>query len=157
MREKYKKQKMFIVILAIFIMGIIEATSVYAYFSADASASSSMHIDLQDAKPQIFETKGNNQIKLTIKNTEKSDAYIRIKAITPSSVNVTYSSNVASSNDGYYYYADVVLPGSSTNEITINFNTSRTEHYKSIIVAETISASYDEQGSPYANWNATLE
>lgn len=150
-------RKYLIRILALIVILIgITAVSVYAYFySYFITVPAAMELELGDGKPQIVTSLGNNKVVVTIKNIGTQVMYARIKAIVPDGVQVTYSSTNGNEKGKYYYYNAPI--DNASEPIEISFSTTRTDSYKSVIVAETVSALYNEQGDTYADWTATIE
>ena len=60
--------------------------------------------------------------------------------------------------NGYYYYSDIVPVGGETEELQVKIDSKDSEEEFNVIVAqECTPVLYDNEGKPYADWNAKQE
>ena len=99
---------------------------------------------------------------VTIKNTGKYDCFVRVKAFAP--VELTYNApdgGWSAGKDDYWYY-DEVLPAEKTtgSELNITYTfpsgDDKPEEFNIVVIQECTPVLYDEDGSPYADWNHVI-
>ena len=146
-------KKLLMMLLCILLL--ISTTTVFAYYSNYFEVSQPLAVNVNDGIPQIVTSTGSNQINVTVRNTGSAKMFARIKVLTPSTVTASYSSADGEINDGYFYYSSPIETNS--NPIVVNLSTTRTDSYQSVVVVETTTAQYNEQGTAYADWTTTIE
>ena len=88
-----------------------------------------------------------------------------MKALNGSEYTLTYtdtSGKWTPGSDGYYYYSDIVNGGEATGGLDIKIgnvpeSVEDGSSFNIVVVYETTPVRYDENGKPYADWNATLD
>lgn len=154
--NKIKTKLIFTIIFTIIII-LALITMVYAYFTSYAVAKGVKEISFDFAKIENVITNDNKTLHVSQNNVSNTPCYIRIKAFAGSKAQLRYSSQngkwILGDND-YYYYSDVVLPNSSTEEILIDTLDipSNVDNFNVFVVAEATRVYYNESGEPYADW-----
>ena len=61
--------------------------------------------------------------------------------------------------DGYYYYADIVEGGQTTEPLDVKIENipEDAKDFNVIVIHESTPVQYDEDGKPYADWNIKLD
>lgn len=99
-----------------------------------------------------------------IENTGKADCFVRVKVIAASQFDIQASgSNWSLSDDGYWYYSQVVRlvvkPSQLFAAITVSEKVKTS--FNVVVVQECAPVTYDENGNPCvapdAKWDATAQ
>ena len=100
----------------------------------------------------------------SIENTGKADCFVRVKVIAASQFDIQASgSNWSLSDDGYWYYSQVVPVGGKTEPIVAAITVSEKvkTSFNVVVVQECAPVTYDENGNPCvapdAKWDATAQ
>lgn len=143
--------------------GVID--SAWAYFTTYAEAAGSISIELGDV------TEIEEEISEWTKRVEIASAadsgpvYIRAKAFSGSEYTLSYSSEGGWSdgNDGYWYYDQILYGGEKTEgRLLIKIegvpkDAKAGDDFNVIVVYESTPVLYEEDGTPYADWEAVLD
>lgn len=138
-----------------------------AYFTATASADGKVNIAIEDTHSSITETHGEGSVKvISVANTENTPCYVRVVVLVPESIVATYSGEkwTKNDNDGYYYYSDILEAGQSASDLIIDVDTTNAladskltyADFNVIVIPESTKVLFDENGAPYADWNAAI-
>lgn len=136
----------------------------WAYFTTYAQAQGSIAIELGD-ETEIEERFSGWVKHVTVTSEEGSEpVYIRAKAFSGGRYSLTYSGDGWSEGtDGYLYYDEMVPGGGKTAELSVSIGNIPEEDLKDnltfnvIVVYESTPVMYNEDGTPYADWNAVLD
>lgn len=136
----------------------------WAYFTTYAEAQGSIAIELGD-ETEIEERFSGWVKHVTVTSEEGSEpVYIRAKAFGGGRYSLTYSGEGWSEGtDGYYYYDGMVPGGGKTTELSVSIGNIPEEELKDnltfnvIVIYESTPVMYNEDGTPYADWNAVLD
>lgn len=142
------------------------AGSAWAYFTTYTQASGGYQIRL-GSRSTAEEEVGDWTKHVTVSNDGASNqpVYIRAKAFSGSRYELTYSSAGNKWNPGeddYYYYSDIVEPGAATEALDIRIHgvpgeVKGGDSFNVVVVYESTPVCYQEDGTPYADWNQILE
>ena len=104
---------------------------------------------------------------VSIENTGDYDCYIRIRAYAGNNYNLTYedggSGKWYDGKDGYWYYKDILTVGSTSKTVNVILpqellkDVTDEKDLNVIVIQECTPVQYDNNGEPYADWNATFE
>ena len=134
-----------------------------AYFTTYATAKGGISVDIgptTDVKEKFKDWKKT----IEIENTGKADCFVRVKVIAASQFDIQASgSNWSLSDDGYWYYSQVVPVGGKTEPIVAAITVSEKvkTSFNVVVVQECTPVTYDENGNPCvapdAKWDATAQ
>lgn len=134
-----------------------------AYFTTYATAKGGISVDIgptTDVKEKFKDWKKT----IEIENTGKADCFVRVKVIAASQFDIQASgSNWSLSDDGYWYYSQVVPVGGKTEPIVAAITVSEKvkTSFNVVVVQECAPVTYDENGNPCvapdAKWDATAQ
>ena len=134
-----------------------------AYFTTYATAKGGISVDIgptTDVKEKFKDWKKT----IEIENTGKADCFVRVKVIAASQFDIQASgSNWSLSDDGYWYYSQVVPVGGKTEPIVAAITVSEKvkTSFNVVVVQECAPGTYDENGNPCvapdAKWDATAQ
>lgn len=133
-----------------------------AYFTTYAEASGGGTVSLG-----FTETVPNEKVvdwtkEISIENQGDYDCFVRVKIF----AGAKYQEGLEISGEGwskgendYYYYKDVIPAGGTTPDHLLAKidNMESTEDFNVIVVQESAPVLYDENGSPYVDWNVVLD
>ena len=96
---------------------------------------------------------------MTISNTGDYDCYVRVRAFAGSAYSLQYfGENWTPGTDGYYYYNEIVPAGGSTGTLDIMIaGAVDGQSFNVVVVQECTPVQYDEDDSPYADWNVIAD
>ena len=147
----------------------VSVGSALAYFTTYTEVKGEVTMELGYPKTDIEEFVVDGQKEITLLNTGDYDCYVRVKALTGDAYkeNITYSDvdgKWTPGADGYYYFNDIVAAGETTSQINVGFTFPVKEEgqeppadFNIIIIQECTSVLYEEDGTPYADWDAVAE
>lgn len=121
-----------------------------AYFTTYATAKGGISVDIgptTDVKEKFKDWKKT----IEIENTGKADCFVRVKVIAASQFDIQASgSNWSLSDDGYWYYSQVVPVGGKTEPIVAAITVSEKvkTSFNVVVVQECAPVTYDEKGNP---------
>lgn len=155
------KSKLLLFLAAtVIIISSIAVKPAVAFFTDQVMTEGKLKIALGDGKPVIEEEVENMIKRVSIKNTGEYDIFVRAKAIYPDSCTVTFmdSTNWSQSNDGYYYYSEVIAPGDATEKLNLKIEKDYTfnSSFNVVIIQEATKVLYDEAGNTTADWEAKI-
>lgn len=167
MKKNMSNKTISLALMALILTLGISVGGVMAYFTTYTEAKGEVVMDLGFPNTGIEEhvVDGKKEIKLL--NTGDYDCYVRLKALTGDAYkdSLVYSEpdgagKWAPGADGYYYYSDIVGAEEMTNQINVGFSFPVEEEGKEppadfnvIIIQESTQVLYEEDGTPYADWN----
>ena len=141
--------------------GALSAGRSMAYFSTYALARGGYELRL-GAQTQIREKIDHLDKHIQIQNTGEAACFVRVKVFSGSLVGITFSDASGSwsqGEDGYWYYAGVLLPGETAEELAASMQVteemSRLEEgsFDIIVIQECTPALWREDGAPCADWS----
>lgn len=156
---KNKKVKIFIITGIILLCLGIMINRIWAYFTTYTSAEGGHTIEIGDTTIEIEEKIDDGMDKhVKVVNTGDFEAFVRVKAFAGDKYTLSYitGSKWKAGDNGYYYYSEVLAPGSTTDELIVKVENSEDE-FNVIVVAESTKVLYKENGDPYYDWNATAD
>ncbi|MCI9647576.1 MAG: hypothetical protein HFH40_12435 [Lachnospiraceae bacterium] len=157
-----KKRSIFLAALAAVMIAAGTVGSAWAYFTTYAEAQGGYPISLGD-ETRIEEEFSDWTKHIAITSAEDSEpAYIRVKAFSGSEYTLVYSDASGKwtpGEDGYYYYADIVEGGQTTEPLDVKIENipEDAKDFNVIVIHESTPVQYDEDGNPYADWNIKLD
>ena len=139
-------------------MGLSVGTAM-AYFTTYTEAAGGVPLELGFTTTVPSETVDNWTKHVTIANTGNQDCYVRVKAFAGSAYALQYTGdNWTPGADGYYYYSEIVPAGGSTGTLDIAIgNVEEGQSFNVVVVQECTLVQYDDNGSPYADWNTIAD
>lgn len=162
--KKLNKKTLCLVAAALTLTAGLSISSAMAYFTTYAEAKGGVQIHMGFTDTEIEETVESGQKEIQIKNTGDYDCYVRVKALTGDTYKdkIEYVEEDGSGKwtpgaDGYYYYSDVVAAGEMTSQLNVKITWPAEEEatdFNVIIIQESTQVRYDENGEPYADWEA---
>lgn len=156
---------------------IVGALFVYQTTGGDVSGCSNSYTFVKDGEKiwnsTVVHSTSNNETSMYSKVTSNLSAeatvninsgapedayYIRVKCFTDCS-NLSIGANkwVINTDDGYFYYSDIVQKGKSSQPISIMLENDNREEINLIIVTEVTKVRYHEEGNTYAEWESLEE
>lgn len=155
--------------IALAMVSVISAGSTMAYFTTFATAKGGHEITL-GTETQIKETFSRWTKHVILTNTENTECYVRVRAFAGSAYELEYggSDKWSKGDDGYWYYNEILLPGSDTDLLDIKINLPQaedelgnklayTEDFNVVVIQECTAVLYTEDGTAYADWSNVLE
>lgn len=149
-----KTKWLFIIAAIALVISTVAVKPAMAFFTDTIQTQGGFKISVGDGVPEIHEDVENLTKKVTIRNVGDYPIFVRAKAIYPDNCDVTFTVTEGWSDggDGYYYYADPIVPGESTPEdfpltLKITRNAGETGTFNVIIVQEATKVAYDENGN----------
>lgn len=103
--------------------------------------------------------------RLVVHITEDSEpVFVRAKAYSGSQYELAYeapSQRWTAGDDGYYYYDTILYGGQSAEELIVHIGNVRDparqdDEFHVVVCYETTPVLYQEDGTPYADWNMIL-
>lgn len=109
--------------------------------------------------------------EIQIRNTGDADCFVRARIYAGSLLQLTESEIVPEGGaahwrkdaDGWWYYESVLKPGEATNILSVKIGVSSElmdldiDNFNVIVVQESTPALYQEDGTPYADWNLSIK
>lgn len=165
-----KKRNRFINILLISFAVIVVASAgigeAWAYFTTYATAQGGYTIHL-GYETEIEESYMAGVKSVVISNEVGSEpVYIRVKAFSGEKYPLTYSSDSDSwrfmEADGYWYYDEIVYGGDETAALNVKIEMPEKPaedelEFNVVVIYESTPVRYEADGTPYADWDATLD
>ena len=150
-------------IVAALIVAGVSVKQTLAYFTTYATAKGGISIDIgptTDVNEKFKDWKKTIQVE----NTGDADCFVRVKVIAASQFEIAAEgSNWSLSDDGYWYYSQVVPVGQMTEPIVASIHVSEDvkTSFNVVVVQECTRVSYDENGNPCvasdADWTASAQ
>ncbi len=139
----------------------------WAYFTTNTNAEGGYAISLSGEVTTVDEEFSFNDWtkRLVVTNTDESGraVYVRARAFSGDRYPLVYGgTGWEGSDDGYYYYGEILDTGSSAQELRVEIQgvpeeVTDPESFNVVVVYETTPVQYDADGNPYADWNLKLE
>ena len=162
MKKKFSKKSLCLAAAALALTAGLSVNSAMAYFTTYATAAGGVTIILGSTTTVPEETVSDWTKHIVIKNTGDFECYVRVKVFAgdkyQDGLKYQGSEKWSPGEGDYYYYSDVVLAGGETEELQVKIDSKDSEEEFNVIVAqECTPVLYDDQGNPYADWNAKQE
>ena len=158
------KNKLKICLIIIFVILILSllVTKVYAYFTVFAATNGTVQMEFGQTSTYMYQEVGSDGVDIYIANTGDYHCYVRVKIFASSSANISYEAESGwnQQGDGYWYYDQILAPGTNTSKIVLKNPTENVENAEKIqiiAIQEITEVMYNENGEPYADWNRTIE
>ena len=160
-----KKKTIVLAALAAVLTLEAAAGSAWAYFTTYTEARGGYPIELEDTTTIREEFSAWTKHVVVASEKDSRPVYVRVKALNGSEYTLTYTDTCGKwtpGSDGYYYYSDIVNGGEATGGLDIKIgnvpeSVEDGSSFNIVVVYETTPVRYDENGKPYADWNATLD
>ena len=162
MMKNVKKKNLCLAAAALTLTACLSEGTAMAYFTTYTTAAGDVTISL-GSTVTIPEEKVSDWTKhIVIKNTGDYECYVRVKVFAGEKYQdgLVYqgSQKWSPGEEDYYYYSDIVPAGGETEELQVKIDSKDSEEEFNIIVAqECTPVLYDDEGKPYADWNAKQE
>lgn len=138
--------------------------SAWAYFTTYAEAKGGYTIELGDRTTVEEEFSAWTKHVVVTSEEGSEPVYVRARAFCGSGYSLVYSGSDrwGPAADGYYYYSDILGGGESTDPLDVRIEDVPAEvddaaAFNVVVVYETTPVLYREDGTPYADWTATLD
>lgn len=156
MKKRQINKTLCLALTAAVLAGGISVGPAMAYFTTYTSAAGRQVLNLGFTTTKIHETVSEWTKHIQVENTGDYDCYVRVKLFTGNK----YKDRLAvtpgkwtAGEDGYYYYSDVLTPGSLSDELLVKIDhTGLEEDFNVVVVQEYSPVLYDEAGNPYYDW-----
>lgn len=160
-----KKKTLILAALAATLTMPAAAGSAWAYFTTYTEARGGYPIELGDTTTIREDFSAWTKHVVVASEEGSQPVYVRVKAINGSEYTLTYTDSSGKwtpGSDGYYYYSDMVNGGEATSGLDIKIgnvpeSVEDASSFNVVVVYETTPVRYDENGRPYADWNAALD
>ena len=163
MKRRLGKKTVFLTAAALTMTLGLSVGTAMAYFTTYTEAAGGVELELGFTETIPHEEVTDWTKHIRIENTGNYDCYVRVKVFAGELFqdSLTYgddSGKWTPGADDYYYYSDVVAPGASSDEMQIRIDsTGLDQDFNVIVVQECTPVLYDENGNPYADWNAVAD
>lgn len=151
-----KKTKVFwLTVAALVFLAGAAVPPAMAYFTTYVEAEGGYPITLGN-ETTIEEKVENMEKHIVLTNTGESDCFVRVKVFAGSQITLTMSgSSWNQGEDGYWYYSDIVPVSGNTEELLAKIAVPEEykESFNVVVVQECTPVLYEEDGTPYADWN----
>ena len=151
MKIKRNKRTLCLAAAALALLVGAAAGRAMAYFTACVTAEGGHELELGFTTTIPNENVENWTKNVTITNTGGKDCYVRIKVFAGEAYKdrLTFvKGSWESGKDGYYYWKEILTPGSDTGSLLIEIDhTGLTESFNVIVVQECMPVPYDENGN----------
>lgn len=162
MKKKFNKKSLCLAAAALALTAGLSVNSAMAYFTTYTTAAGDVTISL-GSTVTIPEEKVSDWTKhIVIKNTGDYECYVRVKVFAgekyQDGLQYQGSQKWSPGENDYYYYSDIVPAGGETEELQVKIDSKDSEEeFNVIVVQECTPVLYDNEGKPYADWNAKQE
>mgnify|MGYP000165704535 FL=1 len=163
MKKKFNKKSLCLAAAALALTAGLSVDSAMAYFTTYTTAAGDVTISL-GSTVTIPEEKVSDWTKhIVIKNTGDYECYVRVKVFAGEKYQdgLHYQKGdkwTGGENRDYCYYSDIVPAGGETEELQVKIDSKDSEEeFNVIVVQECTPVLYDNEGKPYADWNAKQE
>lgn len=170
MKKNMSKKSCGLALMALILTMGISVGGVMAYFTTYTEAKGEITMELSYPDVDIEEKVVDGKKEITLLNTGTEACYVRVKALTGDAYkdDLVYSEPDGAGKwtpgaDGYYYYSDIVEAEGKTSQINVGFKFPVKEgedipaDFNVIIIQECTQVLYEEDGTPYADWNKIAE
>ena len=159
-------KKVWLTAAAAVLAGGISLQGAMAYFTTYASAGGGAVLELgHETEIEENFSAWTKDIKVT--NTGDVDCYVRVKVLAGSQFTEPGSQFAldisgdgwSAGEGGYWYYADPIAPDAQTGSLLaqITIPEEFMEDFNVAVAQECTPVQYDENGSPYADWDLTMD
>lgn len=160
--RKLHKKPLIMAAATLALTGTLAVGSAMAYFTTYSTAGGGVTMNMGFTETIPNEEVDENGKHITITNTGDYDCFVRVKAFAP--VELTYNApdgGWTDGGDGYWYYDEVLPAGETTSHelnITYKFPSGdeKPEEFNIVVIEECTPVLYQEDGSPYADWNHVI-
>ena len=153
--RKLHKKPLIMAAATLALTGTLAVGSAMAYFTTYVEAEGGYPITLGN-ETTIEEKVENMEKHIVLTNTGESDCFVRVKVFAGSQITLTMSgSSWNQGEDGYWYYSDIVPVSGNTEELLAKIAVPEEykESFNVVVVQECTPVLYEEDGTPYADWN----
>ena len=159
MKRRLGKKTVFLTAAALTMTLGLSVGTAMAYFTTYTEAAGGVELELGFTETIPHEEVTDWTKHIRIENTGNYDCYVRVRAFAGSAYTLQYSGeNWAPGTDGYYYYDEIVPAGGSTGTLDIMIEGAVDgQSFNVVVVQECTPVQYDEDGSPYADWNVIAD
>lgn len=170
MKKNMSKKSCGLALMALILTMGISVGGVMAYFTTYTEAKGEVTMELSYPDVDIEEKVVGGKKEIKLANTGDEACYVRLKALTGDAYKglVYYEPDDAGKwipgADGYYYYSDIVEAEGVTSQINVGINFPEAKEgeevpadFNVIIIQECTQVLYEEDGTPYADWNKIAE
>lgn len=166
--KRILKQKTFWLAVAAFLMlGGTGLSGAMAYFTTHVAAKGGYPITL-GAETSVEEEVEDMTKHIVLVNTGENDCYVRVKVFCGSQFTIDYSTDLDDGSepcwkldegDGYWYYQSILPAGEKTRQLLAKIEIPKdyTESFDIIVIQECTPALYQEDGTPYADWENKID
>ena len=160
--RKLHKKPLIMAAATLALIGTLAVGSAMAYFTTYSTAGGGVTMNMGFTETIPNEEVDENGKHITITNTGNYDCFVRVKAFAP--VELTYNApdgGWTDGGDGYWYYDEVLPAGETTSHelnITYKFPSGdeKPEEFNIVVIEECTPVLYQEDGTPYADWNHVI-
>lgn len=160
--RKLHKKPLIMAAATLALTGTLAVGSAMAYFTTYSTAGGGVTMNMGFTETIPNEEVDENGKHITITNTGDYDCFVRVKAFAP--VELTYNApdgGWTDGGDGYWYYNEVLPAGETTSHelnITYKFPSGdeKPEEFNIVVIEECTPVLYQEDGTPYADWNHVI-
>ena len=160
-----KKRHILLAALALVLLVTGSIGTAYAYFTTYVVTVGGYPVSL-GSETEITESFYSWTKRVTITNEAGSEpVYVRARAYAGSVYELTYSDESglwSPGSDGWWYYSAPVSGGESAGELQVHIGnvpeeSSEGDSFSVVVVYETTPVLYTADGTPYGDWNVTLD
>lgn len=169
-KQLYRRRTVFLAAFALILLFGSSLKDSLAYFTTYTTTRGSARLVL-GSKTEIKEEIEGFIKKIQIVNTGDADCFVRARIYAGSLLKLTESESVPEGGaahwrkdaDGWWYYESVLKPGEATNVLSVEIGVSLElmgldiDNFNVIVVQESTPALYQEDGTPYADWNLSIK
>lgn len=155
-----KKNKLFLMLLAVIMILCVSIGPALAYFTAYTTAKGSATMALVPKTDITEPTANSGKKELVISNTGNAPCFVRVRAFASNGVtlNAETSGDWSSTGTDCWTYGPVLMPGAKTSKLVITLgnlpqNPEIGDNFNVAVVYEATSALWDDaSGTYYADW-----
>ena len=169
-KQLYRRRTVFLAAFALILLFGSSLKDSLAYFTTYTTTRGSARLVL-GSKTEIEEEIEGFIKKIQIVNTGDADCFVRARIYAGNLLKLTESEIVPEGGaahwrkdaDGWWYYEAVLKPGEATNVLSVEIGVSPElmgldiDNFNVIVVQESTPALYQEDGTPYADWNLSIK
>lgn len=160
MKKKWNTKNLYLAAAALTLAAGVSVGGTMAYFTTYTTASGGAELKLGTTTIVPNEEIVGMAKRIAVENTGEIDCFVRVKVFAgekyqPGLVFVPDEEGTWSQgDDGYYYCSQIVPAGGKSNTFTVKIDDMDSEDdFNVIVVQECTAVLYDENGTPYADWN----
>ena len=169
-KQLYRRRTVFLAAFALILLFGSSLKDSLAYFTTYTTTRGSARLVL-GSKTEIKEEIEGFIKKIQIVNTGDADCFVRARIYAGSLLKLTESEIVPEGgaahwrkdDDGWWYYESVLKQGEATNILSVEIGVSPElmgldiDNFNVIVVQESTPVLYQEDGTPYADWNLSIK